>query len=205
MPKCLICNKPFIKHTNKKYCSQECYNRAFNKLQYQQKICPICHKKFITTRSNKKFCSKKCCNESFRPQKFKKCPVCKNEFLVTKIHKKHCSKQCSLKDPTKRLIQNLRNRLYFSLKGKTKFSTTLELVGCSIEELWQHLESQFQPGMTKENYGKWHVDHKIPCASFDLSESTQQKQCFHYTNLQPLWAEDNFKKGKKPQLVNHIY
>ena len=76
---------------------------------------------------------------------------------------------------------------------------TLDLLGCSVEELWIHLEKQFTAGMTRENHGRngWHIDHIIPCASFDLSDPEQQSQCFHYTNLQPLWAEDNIKKGNK--------
>jgi hypothetical protein len=51
--------------------------------------------------------------------------------------------------------------------------------------------------MTRKNYGKWHVDHIRPCASFDLTNPKQQQICFHYTNLQPLWAIDNIKKGVK--------
>ena len=83
------------------------------------------------------------------------------------------------------------------LKGRYKSKPTLKLLGCSFEECWQHLESKFQPGMTKENYGLWHVDHIRPCVSFDLTDPEQQKICFHYTNLQPLWAIDNMKKGSK--------
>jgi hypothetical protein len=70
------------------------------------------------------------------------------------------------------------------------------MLGCTIEELWKHLEKKFKPGMTKENHGKWHVDHIIPCAIFDLSKPEEQIKCFHYTNLQPLWAIDNIRKGK---------
>jgi hypothetical protein len=55
--------------------------------------------------------------------------------------------------------------------------------------------------MSFKNYGKWHIDHIRPCASFDLSKASEQKECFHYTNLQPLWAEDNLSKGIKV-LVN---
>jgi hypothetical protein len=76
---------------------------------------------------------------------------------------------------------------------------TLELVGCTVPELRQHLEAQFTEGMTWDSYGRhgWHVDHIRPCASFDLTDPEQQRQCFHYTNLQPLWAVDNIRKGAK--------
>ena len=54
-----------------------------------------------------------------------------------------------------------------------------------------------KPGMTRENYGKWHIDHIRPCSSFDLSKPEEQSICFHYSNLMPLWAEENLKKGSK--------
>jgi hypothetical protein len=91
----------------------------------------------------------------------------------------------------------MRTRIWFALKRKYKSKSTIKLLGCSIEECWQHLESKFQPGMTKENHGLWHVDHIRPCASFDLTDPEQQKICFHYTNLEPMWAIDNLKKGAK--------
>jgi DNA/RNA endonuclease G (NUC1) len=50
--------------------------------------------------------------------------------------------------------------------------------------------------MTWENYGKWHIDHIKPCANFNLSNDDEQKLCFHYTNMQPLWAIDNQRKWK---------
>lgn len=80
-----------------------------------------------------------------------------------------------------------------------KSGHTSELIGCSVAQLKNYLESLFQPGMTWSNYGRngWHIDHIRPCASFDLTDEKQQKQCFHYTNLQPLWAIDNLKKGSK--------
>jgi hypothetical protein len=85
------------------------------------------------------------------------------------------------------------------IKTQTPSLGTLELLGCTIQELKIHLESQFEEGMSWENYSKagWHVDHIRPCASFDLTDPTQQKQCFHYSNLQPLWAKDNLSKGSK--------
>ena len=60
---------------------------------------------------------------------------------------------------------------------------------------------KFVSGMSWENYGKWHIDHIKPCASFNLLEEDEQKKCFHYTNLQPLWAKDNLKKGGKYECV----
>ena len=100
-------------------------------------------------------------------------------------------------DPIYKFAKNQRRRMWAALKGISKCESTLILLGCSIEECWNHLEQQFEPGMTRDNYGLWHVDHIIPCASFDLSDPEQQKFCFHYTNLQPLWAIDNMKKGAK--------
>ena len=101
-------------------------------------------------------------------------------------------------DPAFRLLGNLRRRLNIAVRAKrnTKSDATMPLTGCSPSELVAHLESKFSPGMTWANYGLhgWHVDHKKPCAAFDLSDTAQQRACFHYTNLQPLWYEDNHRK-----------
>ena len=98
-----------------------------------------------------------------------------------------------------KLASNLRSRLWQSLAGNIKSAKTLELLGCTVEELREHLQKQFQDDMTWENYGLrgWHVDHIKPCTKFDLSKEAEQRACFHYSNLQPLWAEDNLKKGNK--------
>lgn len=73
----------------------------------------------------------------------------------------------------------------------------MELLGCDIQFFRGWLQAHFQPGMTWENIGEWHIDHHIPCAEFDLRDPEQQKQCFHYTNLKPLWGVDNMRKGAK--------
>jgi hypothetical protein len=95
---------------------------------------------------------------------------------------------------------NLSNRIKKALKGYNKGSSrTIKLIGCSIAELKKHLEKQFLPSMTWENHNikGWHIDHIRPISSFNLSDPEQQKICFHYSNLQPLWAEDNLRKNKK--------
>jgi DNA/RNA endonuclease G (NUC1) len=76
-----------------------------------------------------------------------------------------------------------------------------ELIGCSPSELKQYIEKQFKLGMTWENYKLhgWEVDHIVPCDSFDLTNVEEQKKCFHYTNLQPLWMRENRQKSCKIQ------
>ena len=83
------------------------------------------------------------------------------------------------------------------LYNATKSDRTLELVGCTIKELLNHIESQFDDKMSWDNYGRkgWHIDHIKPCAAFDLTKPEEQRKCFNYTNLQPLWWPDNFKKS----------
>jgi|CoawatStandDraft_6_1074263.scaffolds.fasta_scaffold65836_2 hypothetical protein len=102
-------------------------------------------------------------------------------------------------DPYFKLIENLRSRIYCVLKGITKKSTkTLNLLDVkNVSEVKIHLEKQFKNGMTWNNHGEWHIDHIIPCASFNLRCPVQQLACFNYKNLQPLWASDNMSKGAK--------
>jgi len=100
-------------------------------------------------------------------------------------------------DPNYKLRTYLGTRIWWALKGIAKSKRTMKLIGCTIEELWAHLESKFTDGMTRENHGKWHVDHIKACSKFDLTDPEQQQICFHYTNLQPLWALDNIKKGNR--------
>jgi hypothetical protein len=92
----------------------------------------------------------------------------------------------------------LRRRTLLALKDNSKSKNTMSLLGIeNIEFLWKHLESTFKPGMTRENHGKWHIDHIRPCASFDLSKPEEQAKCFHYSNLQALWSHENLSKGSK--------
>lgn len=104
-------------------------------------------------------------------------------------------------DPNYRLATLLRGRVYRAIRrgSGTKMKGSVELLGCSIAELMTYLEARFLPGMTWQNHTiqGWHIDHIRPCASFDLTDIEQQKACFHYTNLQPLWAKDNIAKGAK--------
>ena len=82
-------------------------------------------------------------------------------------------------------------------KGVRKNTKTQILLGTDFKTARAHIESLFEEGMTWNNHGKWHLDHKQPCASFDLKYRGQQLACCYYKNLQPLWAFDNMKKGAK--------
>lgn len=103
------------------------------------------------------------------------------------------------RDAEFKLVKVMRSRVSMALRKSrtTKRTKLTELIGCEISELRCYLEERFEPGMSWENHGEWHIDHVRPCASFDLSDPAQQRACFHYSNMRPLWARDNLAKGKK--------
>jgi len=102
-------------------------------------------------------------------------------------------------DKAFRLSGVLRGRVHKAIKRGDRSLSTMELIGCDIEHVIAHLESRFLAGMTWENYGYrgWHIDHIRPCASFNLADPEQQRACFHYSNLQPLWRYENQSKQAK--------
>lgn len=120
----------------------------------------------------------------------------KNREFLREKRKKNISYR-EKTDPVFYLKKIMRKRLYDFLKTNsiTKNKKTFEAIGCSPEFLKEHLEKQFKDGMTWENKGKWHIDHIIPLSSANTEEELY-KLC-HYSNLQPLWAEENLKKGNK--------
>ena len=98
-----------------------------------------------------------------------------------------------------RIARSLRSRVRQVVKGVRKHKSALNLLGCDLDFFWKYLKSRpsWESEMTKYNYGLWHIDHIRPCASFDLKCPIGQLDCFHYTNLRPLWAKDNLSKGAK--------
>lgn len=95
--------------------------------------------------------------------------------------------------PANRIAHSLRKRIRHAIKC----GSAIDNLDCSTEELKIKLESKFQSGMSWNNYGKWHIDHIKPLSKFDLTDPIQLKEACHYTNLQPLWAKDNLRKGAK--------
>lgn len=113
-------------------------------------------------------------------------------------HKKRRS-QCKICSPGQYLSYIIRKRIWDAMKNysEKKKKHSMEYLGCSIEKLREHLEKQFTAGMSWENQGAWHADHVRPCSSFNLETEEEKHKCFHYTNLQPLWATENISKNDK--------
>ena len=106
------------------------------------------------------------------------------------------------RDPQVRLSQSMAHALRGALKRRGvrgRGSRWESLVGYTVQELQQHLESQFQRGMAWDNMGKWHIDHIRPQSSFSFSstDDPEFKECWALANLQPLWAADNLRKSAK--------
>lgn len=108
----------------------------------------------------------------------------------------------SPKNSNFRLKKTVRSRIYNAIKRlgdvqkpRIRYRTE-KMIGCTIEQLRSHLESRLKRGMTWDNHGShWHIDHIIPMAHFDLTDESQLLAASHYTNMQPMWASENFAKS----------
>lgn len=177
---CIVCRMPFINRKGTKCCSESCrseLNHFKNKAKYKyvdyRLTCVSCGLDFYHRR-NKKTCS------SFCYQKYKTVYM-RNRYRT---------------DIQFKISSNIRSRITHAVRG-AKPSSTLSELGCSIDYLVKYLESKFSLKMSWNNYGKWHIDHIKPLSSFDLSDPEQFKQACHYSNLQPMWAKDNLRKGNR--------
>lgn len=106
--------------------------------------------------------------------------------------------------PEVKIAKNLRKRLKEYLKQGVTIGSSKSMFGCTPDGLRQHIERQFQFGMTWDNYGEWHVDHIQPVCSFNLADSEERMKVNHYTNLRPLWAKDNIKKALEDKKLKFV-
>lgn len=124
----------------------------------------------------------------------------KNLEKARKIDREWAKKRAEI-DPNFKLRTRVRNRVRTALLRKNISTSTAkgfkELIGCDVQELKIHLEKLFKLGMSWDNYGKWHIDHIKPLSLFDLTKEEELKKACNFSNLQPLWAEENIKKGNK--------
>jgi len=107
------------------------------------------------------------------------------------------------KTPVQILNHRMSREIYKAIREGEISRPWQKYVGYTANELKKHLEYQFKEGMSWDNYGKWHIDHIRPKSSFNFSDPTDEsfKLCWSLNNLQPLWAEENFKKGRKYDLI----
>lgn len=186
-------------HKDKKYCSahlprlnlakKRLENNLAAKDSFQHRCCyPKCHKPFQYTVIKK-----------YRLCKIHAIPMitmryARKDKKRTDHSKEYAARKQRFKEnPLLKVAQNIRSRLSMFLRGRQKNQSLKQYLGCDLEMLKKYLQKQFKPGMTWENYGKWHIDHKIP-----LTSATSENEVYklnHYTNLQPLWAAENISKG----------
>lgn len=170
------------------------------------KQCKKCENNFEDRSQAKtaKFCSKDCSgkywyniNRAIYIDKAKKNYRLNREKRIKQISIR--AKERKKTDIMFRLQLNLRKRFKIAFNNNQKTGSVTDNLGCTIEELRQHLETQFEPGMTWGNYGfrGWHMDHIKPLCTFDLTNLEQFKEACHFTNLKPLWWQDNLSKGGK--------
>ena len=192
-----------------------------------KRICKQCGKEFETypseiKKDNGKFCSRECWetwingknNPNWRGGGIEfKCKNCEKMFKLGKWQLKKqkgmfCSRECDFEYRTKnkklsdiqdRINRNMRSAVTRYIKEKKKGRRWVNLVGYALKELCEHLEKQFREGMNWNNYGDWHIDHIIPISKFHFSSFQDEgfKKAWALNNLQPLWADENMRKGGK--------
>lgn len=180
--KCLHCEVSFIpKRKDKVYCTKTCKGKATSS-KWRAKN-PTYSEIY-----NKSYYDKNCVFLKEQKKEFNKEFTIKNgaSYMTLK-------RRSSLEE---RIKHNLRVRINKAIKGINKAGSAVQELGCSLKEFREHIYNLFEPGMSWNNYGEWHIDHKIALIKFDLSNPIQFKQACHYSNLQPLWAKDHRIKTK---------
>lgn len=206
-PLCKQCGREFNSKTVwQKFCSSKCNRKWWNDNHNRknvEKICIICGSSFIVPKGNWKTCSEVCKQKRLdyvRSTEYKNQHTDFNnkrrkntEYIIKRLKQ----------DNSFRILFRLRQRIRGALFKKKKIDVSLNLIGCTITQLKRHLQNTaIENGYIDfniENYNskEYHIDHIIPCASFDLTKEEEQIKCFNYTNLQILEAKINLSKGCK--------
>lgn len=170
------------------------------------RICKRCgveksHYHFIYTKNISRALWVCCsCMEELKALSDERKKIRTKNYKTSPAYKKRRNDELKLKrqsDPVFKLSSYIRNQIGFSFKVRSyrKYTSCKSILGCDFNALKLHFESLFQAGMNWDNMGRWHIDHKKPLA---MAKSVQDViELNHYTNLQPLWALDNLRKGTK--------
>lgn len=186
-------NKPSYKERKKKWGDENRDKVLRNKRKYNKtNKKKECDKRYLQNNPEKFLESQ---------NKYKQSAKYKERYNARKAGRIERDKERRANEPDYKIKFNLRVRVNKAVKaqGAPRFYRYDEYIGCTPAFLRVYLESMFKDGMSWANNSNkgWHIDHIIPCDSFNFHDPEQQKQCFHYTNLQPLWWYENMSKGAK--------
>jgi len=198
-----------------KFCSRPCYWES--KRHKKERECPTCHSVYLAVLSKGgDFCSRKCFNK-YKSQNSVDVPCLTCGKIVhrwkTSIHKSgnvYCSRKCATEaikkpgwkeTPSFKLNSNIRRAIGKALNGSKNGRHWETLAGYTLDQLKSHIECQFLPGMSWDNYSVtgWHIDHIIPKNVFNFSkpEHPDFKRCWSLDNLRPMWSVENIRKGNR--------
>ena len=196
--KCLICFE--TNHRDQKYCSMECARR-WNKLP--RKDCVICGKSFHSGFKDASCCSAKC-GKIKGGMTLRKHEYDVPEGLTFRERSNYIQNiirnEKTKNDKKFKLNETIRKGIYLSLRknnGSKNGHHWEDIVGYTLDDLMRHIKGRFKKGMSWNNHGEWHIDHKIPIHVFNFSspDHIDFKKCWALNNLQPMWASDNFSKS----------
>lgn len=214
---CEVCEGQFTGFPGNanRFCSRACYWES--KKHKETRQCPVC-KGFYQAVPSKRadYCSRECFYKDVGKWTIDApCKTCGKivRRWKTRVHPSgniYCSKECSgiaqrkpgwKESPLFRLHANISKMVRKTLLGTKNYRCWQELLGYSASDLKKHIEKQFKPGMSWDNYGLrgWHIDHIIPRSAFNFrsSQDSDFHRCWALKNLQPMWAKENIRKGKK--------
>ena len=166
---------------------------------YEGKPCPKEHTTRRTTDCACLECKRIIDAKTYRRDKEKILKRNKIRYATPEYKKRHTGWKMKRyhSNPVYRNKDILRKQLlnFFKQVGGEKEEKTHILLGYSPKEFCVHIESLFKDGMTWENQGKWHIDHRIPMSYFTSID--QLRECFALENLKPEWGEWNMSKGNR--------
>lgn len=182
---CRNCAEKYAKQERDRYNQNEEYRDEKLKSQLNRYHTDEDYKKKVNKDRSKRYLEQYKKDSEFR----KKVNKNRSEKLLNKYHD----------DPKHKVHVNISSQIRQSIKKQKNGQSWEKLVGYSLKELIVHLESQFEDGMTWDNYGEWHIDHKVPKSWFKYTsyEEANFKKCWSLENLKPMWASDNILKGNR--------
>ena len=192
----------------------ECFSKDKNKKDGRQSQCKECIKIHSARRYAEKGEELRENTKKWKENNREKCDIVNREWKKNNRDKVNASQNnyrnnnphVKLKDNVSRGIRKVIEKMKDG-GVLTKKHGALKYLGCSAEFFCDYIRSQYKDGMTDHNYGVggWHLDHIKPCAAFDFDNEEELYECFHYTNYQPMWGDENNEKSSWYEGEKHYY